>query len=99
MATKKSTIDKKALKADIIRAKNAKTDEDLDKIEAKYADALKEMDESKAAPKKEPAKKPTKPVVASAPTTKKAPAKKEAEKKEPVMTTGEGAAPENKTEE
>ena len=82
MATKKSTVDLKALKADMIRLKNAKKIEDVDKIEAKYADALKEMDEKKAAPakapaKKAPAKKPA-PVKASAPTTKKAPAKKEA---------------------
>ena len=32
MAAKKSTVDKKALKADLIRIKNAKSEEDIDKI-------------------------------------------------------------------
>ena len=101
MAAKKSTVDKKALKADLIRIKNAKSEEDVDKIMAKYDDALKDMDKKKAAPakkatakkeapkketpkkeapKKEAPKKTTKPptpVIASAPTTKKAAAKKE----------------------
>ena len=96
MAAKKSTVDKKALKADLIRIKNAKSEEDVDKIMAKYDDALKDMDKKKAAPakkatakketpkkeapKKEAPKKTTKPptpVIASAPTTKKAAAKKD----------------------
>ena len=79
MATKKSTVDKKALKADIIRAKNAKSEEDLNKLEAKYADALKEMDEKKAQPQKsEPAKKeaPKKETAKKEATAKKEPAKK-----------------------
>ena len=100
MAAKKSTVDKKALKADLIRIKNAKSEEDIDKIMAKYDDALKDMDKKKAAPakkatakkeapkkeapkkeapKKEAPKKTTQPptpVIASAPTTKKAAAKK-----------------------
>jgi len=75
MAAKKSTVDKKALKADLIRIKNAKSEEDIDKIMAKYDDALKDMDKKKAAPaKKAPAKKEA--------AKKEAPAKKEAAKKE-----------------
>ena len=86
MAAKKSTVDKKALKADLIRIKNAKSEEDIDKIMAKYDDALKDMDKKKAAPakkeaaKKEPAKKEAAPKKETA--KKEAPAKKEAAKKE-----------------
>ena len=84
MATKKSTVDKKALKADLIRIKNAKSEEDVDKIMAKYDDALKDMDKKKAAPaKKAPAKKEA---------AKKEPAKKEAPKKEPAKKTATKAA-------
>ncbi|MBR6072622.1 MAG: DUF1508 domain-containing protein [Acholeplasmatales bacterium] len=78
MATKKSNVDKKALKADIIRAKNAKSEEDLKKIEVKYQEALKEMEAQKSQPAKAPAKK-------TAPQTK-APAKSAAKKTAPVKT-------------
>lgn len=80
MAAKKSTVDKKALKADLIRIKNAKSEEDIDKIMAKYDDALKDMDKKKAAPAKKAAAKKEAP--------KKETAKKEAPKKEaPKKTT------------
>ena len=91
MAAKKSTVDKKALKADLIRIKNAKSEEDIDKIMAKYDDALKDMDKKKAAPaKKAPAKK-------AAPAKKEAPKeetpKKEAPKKETAKKTTKPPTP------
>lgn len=82
MATKKSTVDKKALKADIIRAKNVKSEEDLKKIEAKYQEAIKEMETQKAAPAKTPIKKPVQ---------TKAPAKSAAKKATPVKTPAKKA--------
>ncbi len=75
MAAKKSTVDKKALKADLIRIKNAKSEEDIDKIMAKYDDALKDMDKKKAAPAKKAAAK------------KEAPKKETAKKEAPKKTT------------
>ncbi len=81
MAAKKSTVDKKALKADIIRINNAKSEEDIDKIMAKYEQPLKDMDKKKEAPaKKEPAKKA--PAKKEATPKKEAAPKKEAPKKE-----------------
>lgn len=77
MAAKKSNVDKKALKADIIRAKNAKSEDDLKKIEAKYADAIKEMEASKNKETKAPTKK------APAKTTKTATTKEQAPKAAP----------------
>ena len=101
MATKKSTVDKKALKADIIRAKNAKSEEDLNKLEAKYADALKEMDEKKAQPQKsEPAKKeaPKKETAKKEAPKKEAPAKKEPAKKATAAKATKAAAPKKEKE-
>ena len=94
MATKKSTVDKKALKADIIRVKNAKSEEDVDKIMAKYDDALKDMDKKKAAPakkaapKKETAKKDAPKADAKKTATKAAAAKAPAAKKEKEAPKG-----------
>ena len=84
MAAKKSTVDKKALKADLIRIKNAKSEEDVDKILAKYDDALKDMDKKKAAPAKKTAAKKE--------TPKKEPAKKETSKKSTATKTATKAA-------
>lgn len=76
----KSTVDQKALQADIEAMKKAKNKDEVDQIKKKYDGALKDMKAEKEAPKKkEP--KPLKTVTAPAPKNEK-PQKKEAAKKE-----------------
>ena len=85
MAAKKSTVDKKALKADIIRINNAKSEEDIDKIMAKYEKPLQDMDKKKETPAKKAAPKKEAP-------KKEAPKKETPAKKEPAKKTTAKAA-------
>jgi len=88
MAKLNSNVDKEELKKDIEALKNAKNDEEVDAILAKYQDALNEVEAKKAEPVEEaPAKAPAKKPAAKKATTKKAAEKKPAEKKETAKKT------------